>query len=765
MSQGMIKAPWHFRSTFSVPRVAHRIAVISLCCTMLCISNAQPHKGIKRHVIIFVLDYVSFNDLLAIQPPTMMRLISSGGIAALCTRTDGAFNPTNACMTVACGERAAASADGEVALNIFEPFESSDALSAYRRYTGRNLKPNDANVVLPYVEGLKRSLAKRLRIATPFALGDLVKTYGMRTAAIGCDDTSLGYDCGGVFRHAALIASPSDGAIALGDVSKRMLTHDAKAPFGVTVNLKALDEQLEECFASAQLLVIDVGETYRAALYAARAGDEAAAGLKAAALLKCDEALRLIMKRFDERHDLIILFTTTSSGALKNELGFIIAHGAGVMKNSLLTSRTTRRVGLVSLTDIAPTALHHLGIKTDAQMIGRRMTSIKADDCVERVRRLIELTSQSDSLLRPIALYFMSTLQALHAVLILIWAVCLQCRHIKSVVTLRKVSSGIGAFVMMLPVSYWCEIMLRERIAMPFVTLQLLWLVALTLSAVLWITLRSEPRYITLVGVLSLTVVLADAFTGARLQLASIMGYSPYYGGRFYGLGNVGMATALGCSLLLSCALSSALAHGLLRALVWIFIGSLTAIVVGHPNIGANFGGLLSTLPSFVVGYVAMQRMKVSWRGVLFAVIVLLCIFVVFVTIDLLRGVEGMSHFGRFVVLLQERGFEAFTSMLTTKVLIWWRSFKHVPFTVALIACILCAIVCASLLRREIASAITADKMLGALIVSFACGAFVSLLTNDSGPLTPVVMLSYGWSAIWLLIVRAIGNTCGQSEA
>lgn len=765
MSLGMIKTPWHFKSALPVSRVVYCVIAISLCCAMLCVSNAQPHQGVKRHVIIFVLDYVSFNDLLTVRPPVMMRLISSGGIAALCIRTDGAFNPTNACMTVACGERVAASADGEIALNIFEPLECSDALSAYRRYTGRDVKPNDASVVVPYVEGLKRSLAKRLRHATPFVLGDLIKASGMRTAVIGCDDTSLGYDCGGMFRHAALIASPSDGTIALGDVSKRMLMPDAKAPFGVSVNLKALGEELEECFSDAQLLVIDVGETYRAALHAARAGDEAAAGLRVAALLKCDEALRLILKRFDERRDLIIVFTTTSPGTLKNELGFIIAYGVGVMKNSLLTSKTTRRIGLVSLTDIAPTALHHLGIKTDAQMVGRRMTSIKADDCVERVRKLIELTSQSDSLLRPIALYFMGTLQSLHAVLVLIWAICLRYSHGGSAVTLGKVGSGIGAFIMALPVSYWCEIMLRERIAMPFVTLLLVWLIALMLSAAFWMTLRSEPNYITLVGAISFIVVLADTFTGARLQLASIMGYSPYYGGRFYGLGNVGMAAALGCSLLLSCALSSILTHGLLRALVWICIGSLTAIAIGHPNMGANFGGLLSALPSFAVGYIAMQRMKVNWRGVPFAVAALMCIFVAFIAIDLLRGIEGMSHLGRFVVLLHERGFGAFASMVATKVLVWWRAFKHVPFTVALISYILCAVVCALFLRREIGSAIITDEMLRALVASFACGALVSFLINDSGPLTPVVMLSHGWSAIWLIIVRAIENAHQQSMA
>ncbi|MCS7252567.1 MAG: hypothetical protein RMK18_03765 [Armatimonadota bacterium] len=741
------------------------IAAISSCCTMLNDAlGVQPNRAIRRHAIIFVLDYVSLSDLLSARPPKIMRLLSSGGIAALCTRTGGAFNPANACVTIACGDRVAVSSDGEVALNIFEPFETGYALSAYERYTGRSIRSSKVSIVLPYVEGLKRSLVKSFHRVTPFALGDLIKASGMRAAVIGCDDTSLEHAPDSLFRHAALIASSSDGVIPLGDVSKRMLMRNAKAPFGVSINMEAFDEELKRCFASADLITIDIGETYRAALHAARSSDKIAIAARAAALLKCDEAIGLILGRFNEHKDLLIIFTTASSGALKNELGFIIAYGFGVTKKSLLTSETTRRLGLVSLTDIAPTVLHHLGIRAGVRMVGRRMVSIRADEHVERVRKLIELTSQSDGMLRSVALYFMSILQSLHAMLILIWAAHIRYSRNSTALTLGKVSNGIGAFIMALPISYWCEVILRERIAAPFVTLQFVWLIALLLSAILWTASSGEVRYIVLLSVISFAVMLADAFTGARLQLASIMGYSPYYGGRFYGLGNVGMAAALGCSLLVSCVVSGILTHNLLRLPVWFAIGLLTAVAIGHPNVGANFGGLLSAIPSFGVGYIAMQRIKISWRCVLFVALVLACALVIFVIVDLLRGVEGMSHLGRFVILIREHGFGAFTSMLVTKAVIWWRAFKHAPFTVALCVYALFGAVGVFLIRREVANAVVGDDMLRALVASFACGALLSFLINDSGPITPVVMLSYGWSAIWLIIVRAVGNASLQSR-
>jgi hypothetical protein len=37
-------------------------------------------------------------------------------------------------------------------------------------------------------------------------------------------------------------------------------------------------------------------------------------------------------------------------------------------------------------------------------------------------------------------------------------------------------------------------------------------------------------------------------------------------------------------------------------------------------------------------------------------------------------------------------------------------------------------------------------------------GAFVSLVTNDSGPITPVVMLAYVWTSLSLTLVPSISE-------
>lgn len=708
----------------------------------------------KRRAIVFVFDYVSLDEVLKVQPKVIMHLINSGGIAALCLRTGGAFNPTNACMTVACGDRVAISSDGEIALNIFEPIESSDAMSAYERCTGRKVDPSQVSIVMPYVEGIKRGIMLTSGRAAPFALGESIRGAGMKTAVIGCDDIGLEHDQMSLFRHAALIASPSDGTIPFGDVSKRMLKLNPNTPFGVSVNMEAFSDVLRDCLSNANLLVFDIGETYRAALYAAKMSEEIAMAAKAEALHKCDRALELILKLFDERSDLLIIFTTTTSGKVKNELGFIIAYGHGITDGSLLTSETTRRHGLVTLTDIAPTILHHLGIDPAFHMVGRRMRCIKSTNTVERVKKLIELTTQSDQWLRAAALYFMGSLQTLQAMLVLLWAVSVYSEEVKAPI-LARTCNGIGVFVMALPISYWCEVLLRRYLPMPSLALIGVWLIALIISTTLWSAARDELRYIGLLSIVSVVIMLLDAFTGSNLQLASIMGYSPYYGGRFYGLGNVGMPALLGCALSLACTLESALIHARLKAFAWLLISALTTVAIGHPNVGANFGGLLSTVPAFAAGYIAARGIKFNLRRISLILITLACALVVFVTLDLLRGAERTSHIGRFVILIHEGSFAPLASMLKVKALTWWRAFKHVPLTIALCSYAICGSICALLLRRKPIRVTVANETLRAFVASSIVGALTLLLINDSGPLTPVIMLSYGWSAIWLITIRA----------
>jgi len=734
--------------------------LVNVLMTMLAFIAITPHFALahdKRfsntsHAILFVLDYVSLSELLEIRPKWMLRLATSGGIAALCTRTGGAMKPLNACMTVAYGDRAIASEDGELAFNVDEPLEYGRAVSVYERCVGRKLKPNEAAIVIPYVEGLKR-LNKQIihRPTTPFALGEILSKHGIKTAVLGCDDTSLEYVPMTLYRHAALIASCSDGIVQYGDVSKDMLSPDPKAPFGITADLHALMEKLRQCFISGvRLIVIDLGETFRAHLYSSRMSDEAAKAVKTTAIAKCDEALGMLLSWFNEHRDLLLIFTTVASGKMKNELGFIIAYGKGVKNNSLLTSATTRRVGLVTLTDIAPTVAHHFGI--EMKVIGQRIDSVRVDKNIERVLNLINITSQTDSSIRPLALYLMGILQTLNALFLLLWCGSTRTQWISNA---HKALTLTGSYIMALPLSYLCEMPLRYIVATPFASLLLAWLIAFALSVGLWVALHDGLRFIAVLSGISFFAILIDALTGSKLQLSSILGYSPFYGGRFYGLGNVGIAVLLGSSIALSYSLSCMFKKPYSKSLLWLSIGVITTLVIGHPSIGANFGGLISAFSSFAVGYLALKRLKPSLRSTVVVFIGLIFVLAVLIIIDLAKGTYSASHIGRLIIMIKEQGYEVLTGMILAKVLVWWRAFRHVVFTIALSAYAISGVSCVLLLKEKIALLLKQSEV-AACMMALTCGTFVVLVTNDSGPITPVVMLAYVWTSLSLTLTQRI---------
>jgi hypothetical protein len=705
-------------------------------------------------VILFVLDNVSLSELIEARPKWMLRLATSGGIAALCTRTGGAMKPVNACITVAYGDKAVASEDGELAFNVDEPLEFGRAVSVYERCVGRKLKPDEATVVIPYVEGLKKLNMQIIRRPiTPFALGEMLNRHGIKTAVLGCDDTSFEYAPTALYRHSALIASCSSGIVQCGDVSKDMLLPDPKAPFGITANLHALREKLRQCFLSGvRFVVIDIGETFRAHLCSSRMSDEAAKSTKIKAIAKCDEALGMLLSWFNKDRDLLLIFTTVASGKMQNELGFVIAYGKGVKNSSLLTSATTRRVGLVALTDIAPTVAHHFGIELN--VIGQRMDSVHAEGNIETVLKLINATSQTDSFVRPLALFLMGILQALNALLLLLWCVSIRSRWASNV---HKALILTGSYIMALPLSYLCEMPLRHMVVMPFASLLLAWLIALVLSIGLWTALNDGLRFVAVMSGVSFFAMLVDALAGSRLQLSSILGYSPFYGGRFYGLGNVGMSALLGSSIALSYSLSCMFKKPHSKSLLWLLIGVITTFVVGHPSIGANFGGLLSAFASFAVGYLALRRVKLSTRNIAVALVALALVLVAIVTVDFLRGAHGASHIGRFIIMTREQGFGVLTGMMLTKVSVWGRAFRHVAFTVALSAYVISGVLCALLLKEEMTALLKRNEVM-ACTMALVFGAFVSLVTNDSGPITPVVMLAYVWTSLSLTLVPSISE-------
>jgi hypothetical protein len=191
--------------------------------------------------------------------------------------------------------------------------------------------------------------------------------------------------------------------------------------------------------------------------------------------------------------------------------------------------------------------------------------------------------------------------------------------------------------------------------------------IAVTISAIgyfgPWRRWRPGPMCVIL-GITALTVAL-DVVHGSRLQFTSMLGLQPVYGGRFYGVGNVGFAMMATAALVFAAILAgharvaghaSGAGHRWLAALTVLIVGVPVIIVDGYPEWGADGGGPAALLPAFA--YLAMNAggLKVTWQRVAVigsstAGIVALVAFA-----DYLRPPSYRTHLGEFVAGLLEDG-------------------------------------------------------------------------------------------------------------
>lgn len=140
-----------------------------------------------------------------------------------------------------------------------------------------------------------------------------------------------------------------------------------------------------------------------------------------------------------------------------------------------------------------------------------------------------------------------------------------------------------------------------------------------------------------------------DVVQGSRLQLVSMMGLQPVYGGRFFGMGNVGYALFMTSALFVAAMLAGryrAMKRPRLALLTVLAIGVPAILVNGVPQWGNEGGGSAAFVPALI--YLAMRAR--GWRITFTRLLIAGVSGVVFVFgvawLDYLRGETARTHLG-----------------------------------------------------------------------------------------------------------------------
>ena len=689
-------------------------------------AGARPSK-----VVVFGVPKLGWRDVGTGTMPALDRLLARGAVAATTVRTlTGLPSTTEGYATLGAGARVQADHQGGYAFDAESPLEGGTAGQALERRTGRVPAGEVAVVGAAAVTRLNDG---RHLPSAPGALGDALRRAGRRTAVVGNAD--IGGPLPGrpsLLRPAPIALMESDGSVDAGHVGDGLVVGDAGAPFGRRADPEAVGREVRAALAEADVVLVDPGDMDRAAEFAAVATPAAAARARRRSLAATDRLLADVAAA-SGAHTLLLVVSVAPPGQ-KWHLTPMVASGPGV-EQGYLHSLSTRRLGVVTLTDVAPTVLHALGAPVPDGMVGEPLRYHPGRADLDRLRRIDrDARFREDTYFRLTIAYIV--IQALVYILAVVAFTRLGGVG-RAGTALRWVVLAVAAW----PLATFLLRAIPGAAALGPAAVALL--VALD-AAIVALALRARRHPLSPLAWIcgtTVAVLLVDVGTGAHLQLSSLLGYSFHAAARFTGLGNTAFAV-LASTTIIAAALH--VHHAPRRREALVAAGCLFGLVVvadGAPPLGSDVGGILTLVPVLGLTLLAMTGRRVSWRAVGLALGVGLAVVAVATVVDLQRPPESRTHLARLVGQVPDRGWAPVGQTLSRKLAGNLRTYGSPwTWTVPVVAAYLLWMLAWA---RGFSRLLPPGSALRAGAVAVLAAGFLGNVTNDSGVVVTALVFVY----------------------
>lgn len=488
-----------------------------------------------------------------------------------------------------------------------------------------------------------------------------------------------------------------------------------------------------------------------------------------------DAALHQVIEKLPARTTVIVAGLADDS-TVEHVRAVVIA-GPGV-PHGRLTSLNTRQPGLIATADLSALLLERFG-KDAPTLPQARVPSVEPTGSnygsIVLSRDLGQELAVQHSVLRtffPRALVIAAVVLGL-GVCLWQWSVYRARRARRSRPAHPWLRSGIaltaGALSALPAATFAVGVFPWYRTGHPGVALTAgVLLIAVTVSAVAlagpW---RRYPGGSLLVLlVFTWYVVVDDTTHGSRLQLTSMMGLQPVYGGRFYGMGNVGYAMLATSGLLLAALLADSLIrHGRRDvALVMVVLLAVPTILVdGYAGWGADGGGPAAMIPAFAYLALNAAGLKVTWQRVVIIGSGTAVVVAALAVLDYLRPVQDRTHLGDFVSGLRNGGHVGGLGRIAT---LNAKMVTSSPLTLFVPLLLLVAVVVLIAPGRRVTMPVsrlwTGLPFLGNGLVACVICWIIGFFANDSGTAIPPVGMLV---SVPLLAVLAAWASEGRTQA
>jgi hypothetical protein len=251
-----------------------------------------------------------------------------------------------------------------------------------------------------------------------------------------------------------------------------------------------------------------------------------------------------------------------------------------------------------------------------------------------------------------------------------------------------------------------------------------------------------ELRFVILTG-LTWGMLLIDQLSGWNLIRLSALGYSVGSGSRYYGIGNEYMGTFLATGFIL--------AYLLYRRFQWrwpvyLILGS-SVLILGWPQFGANFGGLLAIIPGLIFLIMKTGNLQIKNRRFWNILASGVCFVFLIGWWDSSRTAENQTHIGRFFQLNFTNNFSGIFEIILRKLEMNMKLVMNSPWTRIIGLTGLITITYRIVFKKNFVSKSGLDVWYAILLTGLA-----AFLFNDSGVVACATCLGFAFSffiAVW----------------
>lgn len=642
--------------------------------------NSQPKQ------LILVIDRLKLDDISEQVMPNLFALESNGSIALMNTNTADKREPENTYITIANGQL---SKGGELAGDFYKvsdpvneplsspPYKNINAGMLYSSLTGWELK--NTSIVNPWIADIIQQNKNSNRIVVG-SLGEYLNSFGISRAVIGNSDSFVPR------RLAAFLVMDKKGRVPNGNIGAATIEKDASFPSGYRTNYDHVFLDTSQALKSNQLVVVEMGDLSRLEAIQGKIIDDKYTNSRKQAINNIDNFIKEITPLLDLNKDQVMILVPTPSMTDQNNNNIVtpfIISGGKFPKGGVITSATTRRKGLISNIDIAPTVLGFYNITKDKiDFEGRPVSGIKDRNSLDYLknfnRNLVLNYAQ-----RPPLLYPTATLEIITILLSLL----------------------IIRFTKKRQVYIWFQ-----RLALVFLLIPLIFLfykfirfpaVYLSITAIIGIiilflalTERFKLNFkvkIIIICMFTSVALVIDLATGYNLMVNSPLGYDLMIGGRYYGIGNEFSGILLGSTLLGFSTLIQYMDNkggpNLKKLPLAIYL-LVIAYAIYAPNLGAEAGCFIAALAAFPYFLIIVNGGKMTPKKVAFLILGILLVLFAGAAVDHFVNGSHQSHIGQAMGELMQGKWQLILGIIVGKLGMNWKLIQFSIWSRVLLAVI-----------------------------------------------------------------------------